>query len=208
MKAITLTQPWATLVAVGAKHVETRSWTTAYRGPLAIHAAKSMPAYAQDACYGPAFVRFLREHGYPDPGRAAKVLPRGEIVAVCDLWDVLPIVATRDVRSGVVTVDRTRETGTRDGVVRVWPPSTLKGPQLICGSSCTWDRDEDGSGAPSPVDYFGEQESSFGDYTPGRYAWLLHRIRPLRVPVPARGSLGLWTLNDDDARCVREETHE
>lgn len=40
MKAITLTQPWATLVAIGAKKIETRSWATGYRGRLAIHAAK------------------------------------------------------------------------------------------------------------------------------------------------------------------------
>ena len=39
MKVITLTQPWATLVAIGAKRIETRSWPTRYRGPLAIHAA-------------------------------------------------------------------------------------------------------------------------------------------------------------------------
>jgi hypothetical protein len=40
MKAISLYQPWATLVAIGAKKIETRSWGTRYRGPLAIHAAK------------------------------------------------------------------------------------------------------------------------------------------------------------------------
>jgi hypothetical protein len=40
MKALTLTQPWATLVAIGAKRIETRSWNTNYRGQLAIHAAK------------------------------------------------------------------------------------------------------------------------------------------------------------------------
>lgn len=41
MKALTLYQPWATLVAIGAKKIETRSWYTAYRGPLAIHAGKN-----------------------------------------------------------------------------------------------------------------------------------------------------------------------
>ncbi len=40
MKALTLTQPWASLVAVGAKRIETRSWETNYRGTIAIHAAK------------------------------------------------------------------------------------------------------------------------------------------------------------------------
>ena len=40
MKAITLWQPWASLLGCGAKKYETRSWATSYRGPIAIHAAK------------------------------------------------------------------------------------------------------------------------------------------------------------------------
>lgn len=40
MKAITIWQPWASLLACGAKKFETRSWATDYRGPIAIHAAK------------------------------------------------------------------------------------------------------------------------------------------------------------------------
>ena len=40
MKAITIWQPWASLLAMGAKQYETRSWEAAYRGPIAIHAAK------------------------------------------------------------------------------------------------------------------------------------------------------------------------
>ena len=44
MKAITLWQPWASLIACGAKKYETRSWATRYRGPIAIHAAKKYPA--------------------------------------------------------------------------------------------------------------------------------------------------------------------
>lgn len=40
MKAITLWEPWATLVAHGHKRYETRHWTTRWRGNIAIHAAK------------------------------------------------------------------------------------------------------------------------------------------------------------------------
>jgi len=43
MKALTLWEPWASLVAVEEKKVETRIWATKYRGPLAIHAAKKSP---------------------------------------------------------------------------------------------------------------------------------------------------------------------
>jgi activating signal cointegrator 1 len=48
MKALTLTQPWATLVAIGAKKIETRSWSTSYRGSIAIHAAKGFPKWARE----------------------------------------------------------------------------------------------------------------------------------------------------------------
>lgn len=39
-KIITLWQPWASLIALGYKRYETRSWKTNYRGEFAIHAAK------------------------------------------------------------------------------------------------------------------------------------------------------------------------
>lgn len=32
MKVLTIRQPWATLIALGEKQIETRSWRTAYRG--------------------------------------------------------------------------------------------------------------------------------------------------------------------------------
>ena len=38
MKAITLKQPWATLVAEGIKKYEFRTWKTNYRGIVLIHA--------------------------------------------------------------------------------------------------------------------------------------------------------------------------
>lgn len=48
MKTLTLTQPWASLVALRHKKIETRSWRTPHAGPLAIHAAKSFPAWSRD----------------------------------------------------------------------------------------------------------------------------------------------------------------
>ena len=41
MKLISLWEPWATLLATGQKRIETRSWSTDYRGPVAIHAFKA-----------------------------------------------------------------------------------------------------------------------------------------------------------------------
>jgi hypothetical protein len=90
MKALTLTQPWASLVAIGAKSIETRSWSTSYRGPLAIHAAKGWSADDREFCYRldvfPLLynggIRPTSEHGLSD------MLPRGVIVAIANLHRV------------------------------------------------------------------------------------------------------------------------
>lgn len=41
MKALSVIEPWASLIACGLKRKETRSWYTPFRGPVAIHASKS-----------------------------------------------------------------------------------------------------------------------------------------------------------------------
>lgn len=41
MRAITIMQPWAALIARGTKRYETRSWKTSHRGLVAIHAGQS-----------------------------------------------------------------------------------------------------------------------------------------------------------------------
>ena len=101
MKTLTLTQPWATLVAIGAKRIETRSWATAYRGPLAIHAAKGFPRDARDFA-GCQFVNhFLVTAGYATADKHAG-LPIGCIVATCQLIDCVQ-VRLASVANGVVT---------------------------------------------------------------------------------------------------------
>lgn len=42
MKAITIQQPFASLIAAGLKEYEFRTWKTGYRGELLIHAGKSV----------------------------------------------------------------------------------------------------------------------------------------------------------------------
>ena len=42
MKALTIKQPWATLIMQGDKRFEFRSWQTKYRGDLLIHAGKGI----------------------------------------------------------------------------------------------------------------------------------------------------------------------
>lgn len=44
MKVLSLLQPWATLVILGVKQYEVRSWKTGHRGPLLIHASARKPS--------------------------------------------------------------------------------------------------------------------------------------------------------------------
>ena len=94
MKALTLWQPWATLVAIGAKKIETRSWKTNYRGPLAIHAAKRIDKKILKLCFQEPFFDCLTEAGHKlvayhlFRGRA---LPHGAIVATCTLRQIVEI---------------------------------------------------------------------------------------------------------------------
>lgn len=137
MKALTLTQPWASLVANGHKRVETRSWRTAYIGPLAIHAAQGFPPQARQCLRRPAFSRALWDLDDPPYSLyAGDTLPRGVVVAVVNLVRCVPV---------------------EDVVLRL-----------------------------------GAEELTFGDYSPGRWAWVLQLVDALKEPVPARGSLGLW----------------
>jgi hypothetical protein len=61
MKALTLTQPWASLVDNQAKQIETRSWYTSYRGHLVIHAAKGYPGWCKSTAAEPEFQRGLND---------------------------------------------------------------------------------------------------------------------------------------------------
>lgn len=78
IKAITLWQPYASLIALGEKKYETRSWKTNYRGWLAIHAAKRKPVPVGEAGH------ILAEAGYGDWDQ----LPRGAVLAVARLTRV------------------------------------------------------------------------------------------------------------------------
>lgn len=77
MKAITIKQPWASLIAAGIKDIENRDWNTRYRGPVLIHAGKSidMAAYAFIA----------REHGIILPTNP----PTSGIIGIANLVDVV-----------------------------------------------------------------------------------------------------------------------
>ena len=84
MKALTIQQPWAWCIASGHKLIENRSWTTSYRGPLAIHAGKTV-----DKANVPMVTNLLVELGVL-PDLTAEVPDRhlavtGAVVAVVEL---------------------------------------------------------------------------------------------------------------------------
>jgi hypothetical protein len=91
MKTISLLQPFASLMALGAKSIETRSkdFTGGYRGVIGIHASKGFPKENERLCYTDPFYSALGiNYGnyYPH-----QYLPLGCIVAVGDLVDVVQI---------------------------------------------------------------------------------------------------------------------
>ncbi len=83
IKALSLNQPWATLIAIGAKRVETRSWGTSYRGMLAIHASKTFSSADQETAQYEPFHSDLAKAGY----RTIEAIPRGALLAITDLID-------------------------------------------------------------------------------------------------------------------------
>lgn len=91
MKAISLWQPWASLVAIGAKKIETRGWSTSYRGPLAIHAAKHWTKDLGSMCLKEPFYSRLAAVGFCGITRRLCGLPLGAVVATCRLARVEPI---------------------------------------------------------------------------------------------------------------------
>jgi hypothetical protein len=136
MKVLSLLQPWASLVVMGAKTIETRGWTSKYRGPLLIHASKGKAGAALAA--RPPFNKYIGEF---------KELPFGAIVGKVYL----------------------------DNILRV---ELLDLPEYR-------------------INQLSLEEYAFGDYTAGRYGWLLSDPVLFREPIAGPGQLGLWDFPDE-----------
>lgn len=76
MKALTISQPFASLIADGEKLVENRTWETRYRGRLAIHAGKGL--------------QYLTR-------AEAEDYPRGCVVAIAELFACMPLESMRQI---------------------------------------------------------------------------------------------------------------
>lgn len=179
MKVLSLHQPWASLVACGYKRIETRSWSTRHRGPLAIHATRQPPREG----VVPGEIRWSDVaqridgsgwlYAFPEPwteeaqaeagaydcaGDLCEMpLPLGAVVAVCQLADVAPV----------------------DTEVGWWSRAVIE-------RRCVGDDD------PCETLMLPRDQRAVGDFSPGRFAWHLDQIVPLWPAVPARGRQGLW----------------
>lgn len=87
MKALTISQPFASLIANGEKFVENRTWGTNYRGPIAIHAGKG--------------TQYMSRAEMQRDG-----VPCGKIVATARLLACMPLESMRGV-SRTQTIQRT-----------------------------------------------------------------------------------------------------
>jgi activating signal cointegrator 1 len=86
MKALTIYQPWATLIVHGFKYYETRSWQTQVRGRIAIHAGRRVLKDAATLCEMEPFRSLLARAGYGN----FKSLPLGAVVGTAVLENCIP----------------------------------------------------------------------------------------------------------------------
>lgn len=200
MRAITLYQPWASLIAEGVKTIETRPqrspWHTAVGETVAIHAAVRAPV---DGLTLGDWRVFFREHMthpvtgqevVPDAwlcgerggasGKYPFVLPLGAVVATARIDAVVPMVDydAPNPRSGPLdSLDLSACLDVHGDALTYW-----------------WHPD----GGFRDV----SDQRPFGDYAPGRWAILLSDIRKLHQPIRCRGYQGLWTVPADVERTV------
>lgn len=92
MKALSLTNPWAVLMALGLKQHETRSWQTTHRGPVVICSTKSVENVAY-WCAMPEFKQALKESG---EYTSFVDFPYGMALCIADLVFIRPTELIRE----------------------------------------------------------------------------------------------------------------
>lgn len=91
LRCLSLTQPYASLIILGAKRYETRSWSTKFRGMLGIHASKGFPGDAAVLCEVEPFFSSLGRAGYG----SWRSLPCGALLGTLQLVDCVPVEYVR-----------------------------------------------------------------------------------------------------------------
>lgn len=163
MKALSLHQPWASLLVHGRKQVETRGWPLHHCGRLLIHAAKHWTPETAETAVGLFFRPQLEDIGVEFEATEAAIrrgwnLPFGAIVGSVEVVDCF---RTEDVRLSFPIVT----------------------PNVVAGER--WRKLD-----------LGMREYAFGDYSPGRFAFLCRNAVAFTRPVPCRGRQGLFTVDE------------
>ncbi len=78
MKALSIRQPWASLIVAGYKDIENRSWRASYRGPVLIHSAQRVADVTLEE-----IARRLKVAIGPLPNKLA----RGAIIGMAEIVD-------------------------------------------------------------------------------------------------------------------------
>lgn len=191
VKAITIWQPWASLLAMGAKQYETRSWATSYRGPIAIHAAamkvpqvlKKLFPYDDSSRPKSKFLDSVAKgmggvYTTEELMDAMNELPTGAVIATAELVDVWHIKGVHRIPGKINGVPTGAE--------------SQDGTRLLAVLESMNRRKRQGKDTVY-LYHLGvlEGEIALGDWTSGRYAWELANVKPI-TPVPVKGKQGLW----------------
>ena len=135
--ALTLTDPWGTLVALGAKRYETRSWKTRYRGPLAIHISGTLTEEGIWMCEEQEVAEVLEKAGYSPTSnrRVSWELPLKQVIAVVWLEEI------HEIRGNFAVNARERNFGNYRPGRFAWefgPVYRLHQPILARGNRLIW----------------------------------------------------------------------
>ena len=90
LPALTMTEPWCSLMAEQQKWIETRTWRTTYHGPVALHAASTLPRDLDALCQQEHFYEALALSHFRG-GRWT--FPVKHVLAIGMLDEVLPTEA-------------------------------------------------------------------------------------------------------------------
>lgn len=100
VKALTLWQPWASLVALGEKRIETRCWSTKYRGPLAIHSAAKVPSFLGASRHTEQFITELADVFNVRTSQVTEAvakLPCGAVLCIVNLHSIEETSLAREI---------------------------------------------------------------------------------------------------------------
>lgn len=186
MKALTIRQPWASLIAAGVKTIETRSQRTHHRGPLAIHAGLHRPVEGEDVgdwwwCWDVDQGVIVRQRKW-----AQHPAPLGAIVAVVNVVDCLPV---HDTGTEPIPDDLIYQTVDGRALFR----------QTVVG---------DPSYSENVHQHDITDQLPYGDFSLDRWGHIYADVRPLPEPVPCRGAQGLWNVPDDVEAAVLAQLRE